>query len=645
MRAIACAAVSFFFVLGLGAQESGSVKAPDVDAGQVDVSAEAYSPITLAPAGSVSVITADDIAKSGAASAADALAAVAGVWVNRIGPDGSVATASIGGSSSNQVLVIVDGVRLNDSRQGGADLDLIPAESIEKVEVLRGGASAAYGADAMGGVILVTTKKSGTPRLSLSAANTSYPTAAAAKGAASFFDAQSFGIDAGKRLGSVDVAFAGQAELASNAYPYGSSGSPDIRDNAGLWNGSGNLSVAAPLVFGRLSVLAAGSYQDAHVPGSLTYPSPQTEQKDSSFRGSLGWSSDALAGGMLMIDIQAHGGLSRLDLIDPVNPGLHDMANGGIDLRVTDSLSASVDLGLGSNLLYEAANSVYFDSNPDGQPSRLSLGAYVEPELRVGDRLKIKPALRYDWNDNYAAGLSAMLGAVWNVSDAVDLRLSGGRSYCAPTFMELYWPSSTDAYGDMFGGNPDLKPEVAWSGELGADLHVERLSLMAAISARYVDNLIADPYEASQNYIPYNVGAAFMPDASVEASYKIGPAAIKANYEFLYPLDLSNGKTIADNDVLLNMSQHKAGASADFIFGVAEAGIAVHYWSDLSSSIYSLVRDLKGAAIVDLNAAYSVEKDLRITIAVDNLLDSSYQITNDYPMPGLAVKVGAKMDF
>jgi len=107
------------------------------------------------------------------------------------------------------------------------------------------------GADAVGGVILVTTKKSGAPRLGLSIENSSYPTAVAANGAASCFDGQSFGIDAGTRLGLADVAVAGQAERASNDYPYGKSGSPDIRTNAGFWNGSGNISVGAPLAVGR----------------------------------------------------------------------------------------------------------------------------------------------------------------------------------------------------------------------------------------------------------------------------------------------------------------------------------------------------------------------------------------------------------
>jgi outer membrane cobalamin receptor len=415
----------------------------------------------------------------------------------------------------------------------------------------------------------------------------------------------------------------------------------ETRDHAGFWGGSGNLSIGSPLASGRLSAHAAASYQDAGVPGSLSYPSSQAEQQDSSLNGSLGWSSDALADGSFTLDIKAHGGFSRLDYADPSysENDRHDMANGGMDLRAVKSLSLPADLGFGASLLYEAANSSAFDSNPGGQPSRFSLGAYIEPELRVGDRLKIKPALRYDWNDNYAAGFSAMLGAVWKASDAVALRLSGGRSYRAPTFNELYWPYS-NYWGSITGGNPDLLPEVAWSGELGVDLRVERLSLLADVSARYVDDLITSRSPESYDYTPVNIDTAFVPDASIEAAYRVGPATIKASYEFLYPLDLSGGQTIADKVVLKNFSQNKAGASVNFEFGAAEAGIDANYWSDRVSS----GQDLVGVAIVDLNAAYKVRKGIRFNIAVNNLLDSDYQITSDYPMPGLTLKVGAKID-
>jgi len=128
MRQLVCAMVLVLVGMGLGAQESGA--SPDI--GTVDITAQAYSPLVLVPAGKVTVLSADDIATTGASSAADALTMVPGVTVSSHGPGGGQATIAIGASSANQVLVIMDGVRLNDALQGAPDLSQVPASMRSK---------------------------------------------------------------------------------------------------------------------------------------------------------------------------------------------------------------------------------------------------------------------------------------------------------------------------------------------------------------------------------------------------------------------------------------------------------------------------------------------------------------------------------
>jgi outer membrane cobalamin receptor len=82
-----------------------------------------------------------------------------GVNVREFGGLGSASTISIRGSSSDQVVVLLDGIRLNPSGGGGVDLSTIPAEHIASIEVIRGGDSAFYGDGALGGVINIKTKK------------------------------------------------------------------------------------------------------------------------------------------------------------------------------------------------------------------------------------------------------------------------------------------------------------------------------------------------------------------------------------------------------------------------------------------------------------------------------------------------------
>jgi vitamin B12 transporter len=634
MRHIACISILVLAALGLGAQESGA--SPDI--GTVDVTAQAFSPLILAPAGSVTVITAADIARSGASTAAQALEEVPGVTVNSYGAGGASATVSIGASTSTQVLVIMDGVRLNDPQQGAPDLNQIPAASIAKIQVLQGGASAAYGADAVGGVIVITTKKSGEQRLNLGVTNTAYPTAAPLGGASSLVDGQKFTMDSGTKIGLADLAVAAQAERGSNAYDYTNAGSTALRSNAQFWNAGGSASLGLPFAGGRLAATFIGSHQETGVPGGLSYLSPQAQQNDTALRGSLGWSSDALAGGSFSLDVLGHGSYTRTDYSDPSSPppDHFQIGSGGFDVRAADSISSFLNLGFGANLLYDAANSTAFESRPAGQPSRLSIGSYLEPTFLAGDKLKITPSVRFDWNDSYSAGLSEMLGVVYQASETIDIRLSGGRSYRAPTFEELYvyepaW---------FFYGNPNLKPETAYSGELGADLKTQRLSCSASVHVRYVEDMIeytSDPVTYIGTYV--NLDRAFVSGASLSARYAIGPATLSAGYDFVYPLDLSGGSTIWNGPVLTNFSQHTVTASADFTFGLATAGLAARYASSHTDAVYTN-QTLPGVFLLGLRSSFQVAQNTKLTFDVDNLLDQQYQVIYGYPMPGITLKLG-----
>ncbi|NIR72491.1 TonB-dependent receptor plug domain-containing protein, partial [candidate division KSB1 bacterium] len=118
---------------------------------------KAISSLTeLAP--SVEIITAEEIQKSGAQTVAKLLATVPGVFVKSYGRAGAQQTVSLRGSESNQVLVLIDGQRFASAQNGTADLSAIPLSSIERVEILKGGASALFGSNAMAGVINIRTK-------------------------------------------------------------------------------------------------------------------------------------------------------------------------------------------------------------------------------------------------------------------------------------------------------------------------------------------------------------------------------------------------------------------------------------------------------------------------------------------------------
>lgn len=108
---------------------------------------------------SVSVITEKDITNSKSPLLLDVLRQTPGLEVTRTGPIGGVTSLFLRGASSAQILVFVDGVRMNSPTAGGFDFANLTTNNIERVEILRGPQSTLYGSSAMGGVVNIITKK------------------------------------------------------------------------------------------------------------------------------------------------------------------------------------------------------------------------------------------------------------------------------------------------------------------------------------------------------------------------------------------------------------------------------------------------------------------------------------------------------
>ena len=108
---------------------------------------------------SATVITRADIERQQAASLADLLSQATGISLPSTGGPLTSTGIFLRGFKSNQVLVLVDGVRLNDANAGQFDFSALRPDDIDRIEVVRGGYSSQYGSDAMGGVIQIFTRK------------------------------------------------------------------------------------------------------------------------------------------------------------------------------------------------------------------------------------------------------------------------------------------------------------------------------------------------------------------------------------------------------------------------------------------------------------------------------------------------------
>lgn len=240
------AAVAALFAIPSHAQQT-----QDKTLSPVVVSASRFaSDPATAPIGAT-VITADDIREAGINNANEAIRKLGGVYGRASfsgTQDYSLDLRGFGTNSDQNLIVMVDGVRLSESELSPALLSSVPVESIERIEIVRGGSSVLYGEGATGGTINIITKRGGTPgtRGSIVAEAGSYDHRELRASAAKTWDG--FTLDA--NIGT----------LHSNGY----------RDNAGIeqHSFSGGLQWASGE--GRIAARVDASRQNARFPGSLS---------------------------------------------------------------------------------------------------------------------------------------------------------------------------------------------------------------------------------------------------------------------------------------------------------------------------------------------------------------------------------------
>jgi outer membrane cobalamin receptor len=355
------------------------------------------------------------------------------IFIEQRGAGGAQADLVIRGGSFAQTLVLVNGFRINDSQSAHHNLDLpIPIEAMEQIQVLHGAGSTLHGADALAGVVDFVIAAPDTSSLLLRAGGGSFgqnEESLMASGARGHLSGRvtadrnfstGFMVDrdyrnedasaegwAGSRLGLSDLLFAtSDRSFGANQF-YGPFPS---------WERTKSWFASARQELGSRTVAALGfrRHTDEFV---LIRSAPalyENNHIDSSWQGSLRRAQTFGAGPSLLVGIEADG-----DSIRSNNLGIHARNRG----------AGYADL----------------DLNP--RTRRWTVSAGVREEAFSGGD----------------SALSPHLAGSWRVVNAFKIRATGGYGFRIPTYTDLYYSDPTTS------GNPNLKPESAWSGEAGVD--------------------------------------------------------------------------------------------------------------------------------------------------------------------------------
>lgn len=619
----------------------------------------------------VTIITQKDIEESGAADLSTVLAQQSGVVVNDYGPEGSTKTVSIRGSTSDQVLVMVDGIRFNSSFDGSVDLSRIPVDDIDHIEIVQGGASSYWGTGAVGGVINIITKKASAPAINISITNGSYiphdgyavtETGSSFVSASplSLLDNQKLALSLSDKIGDVGLTGGGSLIRAMNAFLWDDTVSLNdwrVRNNAQDLAQDAYAGIDVPLLGGSYSMRGSFDHSLIGVPGSVTFVSSQASQEDTSAMGSFAYGTDSLFTSPLSLDLKGSYRWARETYDNPLYPpeSQHTTNAANLDLTQRLSVSDAVSAVYGGNASYEVVDS----TNIVGRNDRITLAGFVSLPFSPMSSLTINPSLRYDYYSDFPGYLSYQLAAVLLLSNMTSLKASFSSAYLAPTLSDLYWYSydGSDQYGDTYYsyGNPNLQPETSYSGEIGVAFAGKWISLETSVFTRLVFNQIDwSPYTASPSQptvfieTPVNISESFLPGAEIHATATItDQISLEANYTFIYSLllqYLGQNYTLSDNIRVPFVPIHDLSLIGKYRTGIHSFNVELQYVSEkFIDAANTASTALAGYVVVNAGYRMAVSGDMVFSVALRNMLNTLYYTESGYPMPPFSIVTGMEV--
>lgn len=527
----------------------------------------------------------------------DYLRTDASVFVEQRGAGGSQADISIRGTSFEQTLVLLNGLRIDDAETSHNNMDLpLPLVAMRSIDVLHGAGSTLYGSDAIGGVIDSVTARPTSTSLLLRVGGGNYGTN----------EQGAIGSLAGNRWSEV---IGGQRD-ASTGFTFDRDYRDEEVSSESRWKSA--LGTTDILLAGDDRAFGANQFYG-------NYPSyERTKGRFASINQEFGDRIQAAFGYRRHTDEYV---LFRSD------PGIYE--NNHIDTSWEGALRRNDDIGDHLKLFYGLeGDGDGINSNNLGVHARNWGSGYLDAEMQWG-RVSLSAGLRQEIISGGYEVTSPMLAAGYHLTAKVKLRGEAGYGFRLPTYLDLYYRDPTTM------GNPALKPESAWNLEGGAD--------WSLTSCVYVSSTVF--YSRQRNAIDYVRTDASQP-------------WIATNLFGLRFTGWENGATWQPNPqnqlraswtLLVGAQQALHGLQSEYVFNypVNNASLdAMHVWK-LGLSVRTRIGmteryQQSPYAVWDVSLARE-RGSVRPYVRLANLTNTGYQEVLDVQMPGRTVVAGLEI--
>lgn len=602
-------------------QEEGALR---LDALVVTATMEAKK-IEDVPAFST-IVTKDDIAKSSVSSIADLLRETAGV--NNLSDSTGRDEIQIRGLSGEYTVLLVNGKRVLSSgafdKGSDTDLNSVPLNAVERIEIIRGPMSVLYGADAIGGVVNIITKK---------------PDAS--------------GIWTGSINAETRIIGSGNG---GDQYRLGVSGMGAISDQLALSISVEDLNQKAWFATDKdISPLREKKHSQ-NLASTLTWQIADNQEVDIDF----GYNHDKRPYQAFSDTASREQEITRLDLaithkgqwswadttayIKRETSDVYDYNSQYGDPKAHDNLEANntyakvyatKEMGIHSimaGLDYQNEQIkngyTYLDT---GEYNSDQYGVFAQSETLLTDDLVFTLGGRVDDHDVYGSNFSPKAYLVYDVNPSLTLKGGVTKAFKAPDASKLSEEYRVISCGGgcYLSGNPDLDAETSVSYEFGFDYHDHDSNLTASIFRNEIDNLIernvlytgSDPTGAEW----VNVAKAMTQGLEVSASsYLTDNLTVKANYTFL---DTEAEDSSGDKTVLTGRPEHQASLSFDYqASNILSTYVSVNYLAGMQyfswvSGVGSVYDELPSYYRSDIGLIADLTDDLVLRAGIKNITD------------------------
>jgi vitamin B12 transporter len=563
----------------------------------------------------VIVITRGDIERSLASDVSGLLQQYAGLEIARNGGSGQTTSLFTRGTESNHTVVLIDGVRINPGTIGGAALQNIAPESLERIEIVKGPRSSLYGTDAIGGVVQLFTR-------------------GAAKD----------GVSAGATYGTNHTQqLFGDAAVSAGKFRFGFGGSHAESEGMPVFTGD-DVDRGYRTVTGRVSAeLAATDELTFRLRGwrangrteysAQTFSDPPYAAVSQDFENSV-YSFETeyrVADGWAL-----RANFSRaLDDIEQLQPGFgpqeFDYARtrrGTVDVQVDLASIGAHSLTFGVQRSDENTRAQSFTTVFD-EDTRV-MQAFVQDQFEIG-RWTSRLALGHVDHETFGSELTWNAEAGVSIGRGTRVVVAGGSAFRAP--------DSTDRFG--FGGNADLDPEVSRQVELSVR---QKIGSRHQVSVSAFDNRVRDLIDyviidfdtfEGQNQ---NVERARI--KGVELGYRFASEGWNARAE----LTLQDPRDETTDERLLRRSREALVLAVNRDVGALDLGIDIAAYGNRKDFGFPTVT-MDSYALVNTTLRYRVTDALTLQGRLENLLDEDYVLAQGYRTEGRRYTVGVRYSF